>query len=117
MVELVTPYPPSVNHYWKQAGKRRFLSHAAKHFREAVCAAWVDAGNQKLGGVPVRVEIEVTPPDRRRRDLDNTLKAILDSMQGLVYQDDSQVVELVVRRLPAAKPGRVVVRVAEAKDV
>ena len=65
----------------------------------------------------MRVEIEVSPPDKRRRDLDNTLKAILDALQPWVYQDDSQVVELVVRRLPAVKPGRVVMKVEEASNV
>lgn len=52
----------------------------------------------------LRVEISVTPPDRRRRDLDNLLKAVLDSMQAAaVYYDDSQIDELLVIRRPVRK--------------
>lgn len=33
-------------------------------------------------------------PDARRRDLDNVVKAVADSLNGLVYIDDSQIDEL-----------------------
>ena len=32
--------------------------------------------------------------DKRKRDIDSHLKALLDSMSGIVYLDDSQVTEL-----------------------
>ena len=46
----------------------------------------------------VRLEIVLWMPDRRRRDLDNCAKSICDGLNGIVYLDDSQVAELVVRR-------------------
>jgi len=47
------------------------------------------------------VEIYVYPPDRRRRDLDNILKNLLDSMQHAgVYKDDQQIDRLLVIRMP-----------------
>lgn len=52
----------------------------------------------------LRVELLVTPPDKRLRDLDNLLKATLDAMQkAAVYDDDSQIDELIVRRQPVRK--------------
>jgi crossover junction endodeoxyribonuclease RusA len=52
----------------------------------------------------LRVELSVTPPDNRRRDLDNLLKATLDAMQiAGVYYDDSQIDELLVIRRPVRK--------------
>lgn len=32
--------------------------------------------------------------DRRKRDIDAYIKIILDSMNGIVYEDDSQIIEL-----------------------
>jgi len=32
--------------------------------------------------------------DKRKRDIDAYLKVLLDSMQGIVYEDDEQIVEL-----------------------
>lgn len=37
--------------------------------------------------------------DKRRRDIDAYLKILLDSMQGIVYENDSQVTELHVFKL------------------
>ncbi|MEI6449785.1 MAG: RusA family crossover junction endodeoxyribonuclease [Actinomycetes bacterium] len=39
-----------------------------------------------------RVEVVCYFPDERRRDVDNVLKSVLDGMQGVLYEDDSQVV-------------------------
>jgi crossover junction endodeoxyribonuclease RusA len=44
---------------------------------------------------PLRVVIEAWRPDKRRRDLDNLLKATLDGLAHAgVYEDDSQIVDL-----------------------
>lgn len=47
---------------------------------------------------PLSVIIEFTFIDKRRRDLDNFNKIILDSCTGIIWDDDSQIVELVLRK-------------------
>ena len=37
-------------------------------------------------------------PDRRKRDLDNLSKGVLDAMNGVVFEDDRQVIELHLRK-------------------
>lgn len=44
------------------------------------------------------VRLRVYFPDERRRDLDNVLKAALDALNGIAWNDDSQVRELHVHR-------------------
>lgn len=75
----------------------------------------------RLGGinpkftVPVSLEADFYPPDNRRRDLDNLLKCLLDSMTAAgVYADDSQVKDLSLHMREAMPPeGRVCVTIKE----
>jgi Holliday junction resolvase RusA-like endonuclease len=41
---------------------------------------------------------------RRRVDIDNVAKACLDSLNGIAYLDDSQVVDLHAHKAVAAEP-------------
>jgi len=42
----------------------------------------------------LEVVIEFTRENRKRVDLDNLSKAVLDAMNGIVYRDDQQIVRL-----------------------
>ena len=61
-----------------------------------------DMARLAYGGDPVDHDVEVRMaifwPDRRRRDLDNTVKSILDGFNGVIYVDDYFVQRLVVER-------------------
>lgn len=48
---------------------------------------------------PVAVSIRLYLHGKRRIDVDNCAKSILDGMKGVVYVDDNQVVDLRVRKL------------------
>jgi crossover junction endodeoxyribonuclease RusA len=111
VIELVLPYPPSVNHYWRRVGPRTLISREGRRFRDRVLALLAASPREPLAG-SLAVEVEVYPPDRRRRDLDNTQKALLDALQhGGVYGDDSQIDRLtLIRREPVAG-GKTVVRI------
>src|SRR5215207_5026470 len=93
-VEL--PYPPSVNHLWRYVGQRPMISRRGRVYRDEVFAA-VTPVRPKLMTGPLDLEIEMYPPDNKRRDVDNILKATLDSLKyARVYKDDSQVKRLTV---------------------
>lgn len=44
-----------------------------------------------------------------RSDIDNMIKAILDSCNGIVFEDDSQVVEIHCRKLQSDNPRAVAI--------
>lgn len=46
------------------------------------------------------IALAVSRRTRRRYDLDNVVKAVMDSANGIVWQDDSQVASIVADRLP-----------------
>jgi len=63
------------------------------------------------------VTVEVFPPDRRRRDIDNLLKAVLDALQhGGAFPDDSRIVWLLIQRARVVPGGRVVVTIRDLAD-
>ena len=106
IVTLNLPYPPTCNTYYRHTGGRTLLSRRGRAYREAVggCVL-LQAPRQRLNG-DLSIMIRLQPPDRRRRDIDNTLKAVLDSLlhPGL-YDDDSQIVALRVYRDPPVQCG------------
>ena len=52
----------------------------------------------------------------KKPDADNIIKVILDSLNGLAYKDDTQVVDLQIRRFYGVDP-KVVVTIQEAKPL
>jgi crossover junction endodeoxyribonuclease RusA len=113
MLELELPYPPSINHYWRRVGARTLISREGRRFRGRVVAIVAALRPVPMNG-SLEVEIDVYPPDRRRRDIDNLIKSVLDSLEhGGVYPDDSQVVHLTIRKQEPVSNGKCVVRVRE----
>lgn len=91
---ILLPWPPSVNHYWRsitQKGRAMVLiSEAGRKYRADVKRRAWEFGLKTMFG-PLSIDIVARQPDRRRRDLDNLLKATLDSLtHSGIIEDDSQ---------------------------
>ena len=112
---LTLPYPPSINHYWRRVGPRTLISREGRTFRRNVCALLGGGGPRRPpAGGRIALCMDAFPPDRRRRDLDNITKAVLDALQhGGVYEDDSQIDLLTVGRQALVPGGRLNVRVMD----
>jgi len=107
------PYPPSVNHYWRRVGRRTLISREGRRFRRNVMAILAAMGTKPMVG-PLAVEVDVFPPDNRRRDIDNVSKALLDALEhGGAYGDDSQIVKLSIEKREAVPGGRTCVKIKE----
>ena len=95
MIELTLPWPPTVNTYWRMYQNRMIISEAGRKYRTAVAEQVLLQARGKMTMGPVKVTIEAWRPDNRRRDLDNLLKAVLDSLgHAGIYIDDSLIVDL-----------------------
>jgi crossover junction endodeoxyribonuclease RusA len=90
VIHLALPYPPSVNHYWRRVGGRTLVSRGGRQYRSDVVLMMAQQGVKPLGG-DLLIRVDLYPPDRRRRDADNALKALLDALgRGGAYHDDYQ---------------------------
>ena len=93
MLAYTLPTPPSVNHYYQRTRRGVALSADARVYRDAVAALL-------LGAEPMAGDVSVSVVWRRRRrrgDVDNIVKPLLDALEGRLFYDDKQVVMLCVR--------------------
>ncbi|BBR20120.1 hypothetical protein WP3S18E05_16000 [Klebsiella sp. WP3-S18-ESBL-05] len=114
-MQLVLPFPPSVNTYWRAPNKgplagRHLVSAEGRKYQSAACAAIIEQLRRlpKPSTEQAAVEITLYPPDARRRDLDNYNKALFDALTHAgVWEDDSQVKRMLVEWGPVVPKDRV----------
>lgn len=113
---LRLPWPPSINDYYgtTPAGGK-YIKAKGKLFRATVIECLKEYMD-KRGALTSRLQVwvEAHVPDKRRRDLDNIKKALLDALTHAgVYQDDCLIDDLRVVRAGVTKGGYVRVFVGE----
>lgn len=112
-------WPPSVNGYWRaiirgkgnNARPAQILSKRGRDYRTSAIA---DLDFFGLVGLNLtgrlNVTIKLSPPTRRKFDLDNYAKGVLDALvHARTIADDSQIDRLLLTRGNVGKPGSAVV--------
>ncbi len=106
--KITLPFPPTINSYYRSIPRGKIcqsiLSAKGREYKDKV-RAFLGEGNptdQRL-----MMQIKLFMPDKRRRDIDNYLKALLDSLTGIIYNDDSQIDCLAISREEVTKFGKV----------
>ena len=117
-IALALPWPPSTNRLWRcpTSGPlrgRHLLSPEARQYKDNAQTILDALDVEPIPG-HVAVDMVAHPPDRRRRDLDNIIKIILDSLKGRAFGDDSNVVDIHIRRGDVEQGGMVKVQVRPA---
>jgi crossover junction endodeoxyribonuclease RusA len=85
-IKLTLPYPPSANRYWRNFRGRMVKSAEARDYQELVKAT--NRVNMMEGDLIFCADVY---RPAKRRDIDNCIKVVLDSLQGIAYANDSQV--------------------------
>ena len=118
-IELILAWPPSVNSYYSHTKRGVFLSGKGRQYRKLV----ENAVNEQLAGLEtvedgVLAEVILHPPDKRKRDIDNHMKGLLDALTNAqVWEDDSQVHQLMIYRGAVQSGGVCIVRISEAGPI
>jgi Holliday junction resolvase RusA-like endonuclease len=91
-VALTLPYPPALNRLWRNYRGRVVLSEEGRTYKSTVGYDARSQGAFQLTGA-VGVEVKVFRP-RKARDLDANFKVLLDALNNVAWEDDSQIVEI-----------------------
>lgn len=94
--------PPSVNRYWKPIiinnKPSLCITEEGKEFKNFL--GWFAKANKfKVLSGDVKLIYTMRCRLKGRLDLDNTLKAIQDALEGIAYLKDSQIVEIQAKKI------------------
>jgi len=129
-IELDLPFPPTVNTYYRsiRMGQscRVILSKRGRLYKDEVAALISNIQDDKesrLDSMPflesdrLSINIKLYAPNKRKYDIDNRIKALLDALAFAgVFPDDEAVDEITVTRQEIIKGGKVIVEIEVIKD-
>lgn len=118
-IVLHLSWPPTINAYYRSTRSGiKYLDKSVRKFRKEVER---DIHEQVPGlclDYPLFMEVYLHPPDKRRRDLDNYMKGLLDALtEACFWEDDVLVDQLHIYRGDIVKNGKVRIEISEAGPV
>lgn len=130
VITIILPYPPSANQNWRAvAGGWRTAKNGTRYRKYAQSSVEVKQyhitvlktvllqGIKEIQGV-LRVLMTVHPPlGKKRYDVDNYNKVVLDSLQKAgIYRNDYLITDLQTRILPRCEQPCVIIRIESIGD-
>lgn len=115
MINFFVPGKPLTKSNNLQFGRGR--AYVPKQYKEYE-AKIKQVAEQAMTGLdpitgPVKMEVDLIFPDRRRRDAPNYLKTLCDALNEVCYKDDSQIEHLIVRKQVDKSNVGVLIKVGE----
>ena len=111
MIKIILALPPSVNSLWRTTatgGMYRSKKYTAWR-KTAILNVLLQSGRRKIDG-PYKLTLEAVRPDKRKRDLDNLLKAASDCLVEAGIIDDSQCEHIEARWVQSENPCTLIVQ-------
>ena len=109
--------PISNNSIYKRGkGKSFYMTDKAEALKnDYAWQAVVQVGNKELLSGKLEVKIKLYFEDKRKHDIDNYGKLLLDSISGIVYDDDSQIIKMQVEKFHDRENPRIEIELKELK--
>ena len=118
VIALNLPWPPSTNTYYRsmRSGKlsgRVLISDKGRQYRNQVISQILSMPRTNMLTGKIAVKVYAYPPDKRKRDLDNIFKSLLDSLtHAQVWRDDSNIDDLHILRMQTIKGGKIYIEIS-----
>lgn len=118
-IDLFIPFPPSINSFYIKTRNGVFISKKGAAFQSSgILTIQAQLGAFEPLGEPLCMKVVVYPPDKRKRDLDNYMKPLLDTLtKAGVWLDDSLVDQLLIYRGVVVPSGSVFVRLEPSMPI
>jgi crossover junction endodeoxyribonuclease RusA len=111
-ISLTLPWPPSINHYWRRAGKVIHVSTEGTRFGRRVGIAVRGQFRSAPIDQPVAVLVEAWGPRASWGDVDNRVKPLLDALtKAELWTDDRLVRDVRIVDRGQCAGGKVVVSI------
>ena len=120
---FLLPLPPSANVYWRHRAIRTrdgglaavtYVSEEAKAYQERVKEILLESQYWHRSTVRIAYRAAICPKSSREQDISNRIKVLEDALQyGNLFNNDSQVDQIEIRRGPVVAGGAVKLSVWE----
>ena len=108
------PYGVSANAAYVRTMRGIALSKTGRAYRAEVGRIIKELGIDKNVDCRLELTVELYCPDKRRRDIDNLIKPLLDALEAAnVFVNDEQFDSIHITRAGYEKPGRMRVTIKE----
>ena len=97
--------PMSANLTSRKYNNRMITSKKFKDFKEQVLFGLDNCGKtiKKEEGNDLKLKIQVTLPNKRKRDVDNLIKPVQDVLKNVLFEDDSCIKKVTCEKLLSNK--------------
>jgi len=113
--------PLSTQHIYRSACRGRFptryMTKQGKEMKELYRSEAQKQYKKKVMSGNCSMEITLFFKDKRRRDVDNYNKLVLDSLEGIVYEDDKQIQSLKVEKRISAENPRIEIKIIKLNTI
>lgn len=113
MIRYELPFPPSLNNLFRNVKHGRVKTEGYERWIRLSQGHILEQGRKRLHGF-VSVSIALKKPDKRKRDLDNGIKALMDLLVSMqVIDDDSLVQRISIQWVESGPACSVIIQQAE----
>ena len=103
--------PLSYYQYLKQNKYRKYITKRGREYKETLELHFAEFMKDiEIINNPCKLDIELYLDNKRKNDLDNFCKPIMDCMTGIVYTDDCLIVDLHINKFYSDKP-HIIIRI------
>lgn len=90
--------PVSTNIVYRRHGNVIYMSKEGRELKESYQWQVKSQWKQKMIEEEISISIDLYFKDKRRRDWDNWHKLSMDALTGIVWKDDSQIVNAIISK-------------------
>ena len=111
---IILPFlPVSVNQSYRTSKNRVYKSKALCDFEKRVDDLFKSFENVEFLKGNLSVDIVFELKSFRKRDLDNMLKSLFDSLQGRIFENDNQIFEIRCRKIHGCVEDNTIINIFE----